>query len=160
MGKIIGIDLGTTNSCVAIMDGKTPKVIENAEGARTTPSVVAIQEDGERLVGQPAKRQAVTNPTNTHAKAMRRVRRVRAASAFPPSTARVMASSTSLLAVVLPEIPPMIGCEQPPQFHPEGDVFVHTRAMLGLLPERSITFQSRSPLWAERQLAATLFRSV
>jgi molecular chaperone DnaK len=65
MSKIIGIDLGTTNSCVAIMDGKTPKVIENAEGARTTPSVVAIQEDGERLVGQPAKRQAVTNPTNT-----------------------------------------------------------------------------------------------
>ncbi|WP_091735772.1 molecular chaperone DnaK [Phenylobacterium immobile] len=65
MSKIIGIDLGTTNSCVAIMDGKTPKVIENAEGVRTTPSVVAFQEDGERLVGQPAKRQAVTNPTNT-----------------------------------------------------------------------------------------------
>jgi molecular chaperone DnaK len=65
MSKIIGIDLGTTNSCVAIMDGKTPKVIENAEGARTTPSVVAIQDDGERLVGQPAKRQAVTNPANT-----------------------------------------------------------------------------------------------
>ena len=65
MSKIIGIDLGTTNSCVAIMDGKTPKVIENAEGARTTPSVVAFQEDGERLVGQPAKRQAVTNPSNT-----------------------------------------------------------------------------------------------
>ncbi|MDP3118532.1 MAG: molecular chaperone DnaK [Phenylobacterium sp.] len=65
MSKIIGIDLGTTNSCVAIMDGKTPKVIENAEGARTTPSVVAILEDGERLVGQPAKRQAVTNPSNT-----------------------------------------------------------------------------------------------
>ena len=65
MSKIIGIDLGTTNSCVAIMDGKTPKVIENAEGARTTPSVVAILDDGERLVGQPAKRQAVTNPGNT-----------------------------------------------------------------------------------------------
>ncbi len=65
MSKIIGIDLGTTNSCVAIMDGKTPKVIENAEGARTTPSVVAIQDDGERLIGQPARRQAVTNPTNT-----------------------------------------------------------------------------------------------
>ena len=65
MSKIIGIDLGTTNSCVAIMDGKTPKVIENAEGARTTPSVVAILDDGERLVGQPAKRQAVTNPSNT-----------------------------------------------------------------------------------------------
>ena len=65
MSKIIGIDLGTTNSCVAIMDGKAPKVIENAEGARTTPSVVAIQDDGERLVGQPAKRQAVTNPSNT-----------------------------------------------------------------------------------------------
>jgi molecular chaperone DnaK len=56
MSKIIGIDLGTTNSCVAIMDGKTPKVIENAEGARTTPSVVAFLEDGERLVGQPARR--------------------------------------------------------------------------------------------------------
>ncbi|ACG76469.1 Heat shock protein Hsp70 [Phenylobacterium zucineum HLK1] len=65
MSKIIGIDLGTTNSCVAIMDGKQPKVIENAEGARTTPSVVAFMEDGERLVGQPARRQAVTNPANT-----------------------------------------------------------------------------------------------
>ena len=65
MSKIIGIDLGTTNSCVAIMDGKSPKVVENAEGARTTPSVVALQDDGERLVGQPAKRQAVTNPSNT-----------------------------------------------------------------------------------------------
>ena len=65
MSKIIGIDLGTTNSCVAIMDSKAPKVIENAEGSRTTPSVVAITEDGERLIGQPAKRQAVTNPTNT-----------------------------------------------------------------------------------------------
>jgi len=65
MSKIIGIDLGTTNSCVAIMDGKAPKVIENAEGVRTTPSVVAFLEDGERLIGQPAKRQAVTNPENT-----------------------------------------------------------------------------------------------
>ena len=65
MGKIIGIDLGTTNSCVAFMEGGTPKVIENAEGARTTPSVVAYQENGERLVGASAKRQAVTNPKNT-----------------------------------------------------------------------------------------------
>ncbi|GJL90651.1 molecular chaperone DnaK [Hyphococcus sp.] len=65
MGKVIGIDLGTTNSCVAVMDGKEPKVIENAEGARTTPSVVAFTEDGERLIGQPARRQAVTNPENT-----------------------------------------------------------------------------------------------
>jgi molecular chaperone DnaK len=65
MSKIIGIDLGTTNSCVAVMDGKEPKVIENAEGARTTPSMVAFTKDGERLVGQPAKRQAVTNPDNT-----------------------------------------------------------------------------------------------
>ena len=65
MSKIIGIDLGTTNSCVAIMDGMQPRVIENAEGARTTPSVVGFQEDGERLIGQPARRQAVTNPTNT-----------------------------------------------------------------------------------------------
>ncbi len=65
MSKIIGIDLGTTNSCVAIMDGKLPKVIENAEGSRTTPSVVGLLDDGERVVGQPAKRQAVTNPTNT-----------------------------------------------------------------------------------------------
>ena len=65
MGKIIGIDLGTTNSCVAIMEGGTPKVIENAEGARTTPSIVAYMEDGEILVGAPAKRQAVTNPKNT-----------------------------------------------------------------------------------------------
>src|SRR5512133_854188 len=65
MGRIIGIDLGTTNSCVAIMEGNTPKVIENSEGARTTPSVVAYQEDGEILVGASAKRQAVTNPKNT-----------------------------------------------------------------------------------------------
>lgn len=65
MAKVIGIDLGTTNSCVAVMDGKDAKVIENAEGARTTPSMVAFSEDGERLVGQPAKRQAVTNPENT-----------------------------------------------------------------------------------------------
>lgn len=65
MSKVIGIDLGTTNSCVAVMDGKDAKVIENAEGARTTPSMVAFTKDGERLVGQPAKRQAVTNPANT-----------------------------------------------------------------------------------------------
>ncbi len=65
MGKIIGIDLGTTNSCVAVMEGDTPKVIENSEGARTTPSVVAFAKDGEILVGQSAKRQAVTNPENT-----------------------------------------------------------------------------------------------
>ena len=65
MGKIIGIDLGTTNSCVAIMEGNTAKVIENAEGARTTPSIIAYQEDGEVLVGASAKRQAVTNPRNT-----------------------------------------------------------------------------------------------
>ncbi len=65
MSKIIGIDLGTTNSCVSVMDGKEPRVIENAEGARTTPSMIAFTKDGERLVGQPAKRQAVTNPENT-----------------------------------------------------------------------------------------------
>ena len=65
MGKVIGIDLGTTNSCIAVMDGSTPKVIENAEGGRTTPSMVAFASGGERLVGQPAKRQAVTNPENT-----------------------------------------------------------------------------------------------
>ncbi|MBK1870940.1 molecular chaperone DnaK [Taklimakanibacter albus] len=65
MGKVIGIDLGTTNSCVSVIEGKLPKVIENAEGARTTPSIVAFNADGEQLVGQPAKRQAVTNPENT-----------------------------------------------------------------------------------------------
>ena len=65
MAKIIGIDLGTTNSCVAVMEGGKPKVIENAEGSRTTPSIVAYMEDGEVLVGAPAKRQAVTNPRNT-----------------------------------------------------------------------------------------------
>jgi molecular chaperone DnaK len=65
MSKVIGIDLGTTNSCVAVMDGTTPKVLENAEGARTTPSIVAFSGEGERLVGQPAKRQAVTNPEKT-----------------------------------------------------------------------------------------------
>ena len=65
MGKIIGIDLGTTNSCVAVMESGQAKVVENAEGARTTPSIVAYAEDGEVLVGVPAKRQAVTNPRNT-----------------------------------------------------------------------------------------------
>ncbi len=65
MAKVIGIDLGTTNSCVAVMEGSTPKVIENSEGARTTPSIVAFTDEGERLVGQPAKRQAVTNPERT-----------------------------------------------------------------------------------------------
>ena len=65
MAKVIGIDLGTTNSCVAVMDGKEAKVIENAEGARTTPSMVAFSESKEKLVGQSAKRQAVTNPENT-----------------------------------------------------------------------------------------------
>ena len=65
MGKTIGIDLGTTNSCMAVLEGGEPTVIENAEGARTTPSVVAFTEGGERLVGAPAKRQAVTNPENT-----------------------------------------------------------------------------------------------
>jgi molecular chaperone DnaK len=65
MSKVIGIDLGTTDSCVAILDGATPKVIENAEGVRTTPSMVAVSENGESLAGQPARRQAVTNPENT-----------------------------------------------------------------------------------------------
>src|SRR5271167_2192225 len=65
MAKVIGIDLGTTNSCVAVMEGKSAKVIENSEGMRTTPSMVAFADSGERLVGQAAKRQAVTNPTNT-----------------------------------------------------------------------------------------------
>ena len=65
MSKVIGVDLGTTNSCVAIMEGGTARVIENAEGARTTPSMVAFTEEQERLVGQSAKRQAVTNPENT-----------------------------------------------------------------------------------------------
>ena len=65
MGKIIGIDLGTTNSCVALLEGDKPKVIENAEGDRTTPSIVAFTDDNEILVGQSAKRQAVTNPKNT-----------------------------------------------------------------------------------------------
>src|SRR5476651_2344244 len=65
MAKVIGIDLGTTNSCVAVMEGTTPKVIENSEGRNTTPSIVAFTDDGERLVGQPAKRQGVSNPERT-----------------------------------------------------------------------------------------------
>ena len=65
MGKVIGIDLGTTNSCVAVMEGGEPVVIPNQEGGRTTPSVVAFQDNGEKLVGQIAKRQAIKNPTNT-----------------------------------------------------------------------------------------------
>ena len=65
MSKIIGIDLGTTNSCVSVMEGNEPIVIQNSEGTRTTPSVVAFLENGERLIGQPAKRQAITNPEKT-----------------------------------------------------------------------------------------------
>ena len=65
MGKIIGIDLGTTNSCVAVMEGNEPAVIINSEGKRTTPSIVAFAENGERKIGDPAKRQAITNPTKT-----------------------------------------------------------------------------------------------
>ena len=65
MAKVIGIDLGTTNSCVAVMEGGKPRVLENAEGMNTTPSIVAFTSDGEKLVGLPAKRQAVTNPLNT-----------------------------------------------------------------------------------------------
>src|SRR6187431_3585363 len=65
MAKILGIDLGTTNSCMSVMDGQEPLVLENSEGARTTPSVVAFTKSGERIVGQAAKRQAVTNPRNT-----------------------------------------------------------------------------------------------
>src|SRR4029078_3840270 len=65
MARVIGIDLGTTNSCVAVMEGKSPKVIENAEGARTTPSIVAFTDDGERLVARPARRRAFTNPQKT-----------------------------------------------------------------------------------------------
>ncbi|MER3329664.1 MAG: Hsp70 family protein, partial [Candidatus Kapaibacterium sp.] len=65
MGKIIGIDLGTTNSCVSVMEGGSPEVITNAEGSRTTPSMVAFTKNGDRLVGQAAKRQSVTNPHNT-----------------------------------------------------------------------------------------------
>ena len=65
MGKIIGIDLGTTNSCVAVMEGNEPVVIANSEGARTTPSIVAFLDNGEKKVGAPAKRQAITNPKNT-----------------------------------------------------------------------------------------------
>ena len=75
MGKIIGIDLGTTNSCVAIMEGGKPRVIENSEGDRTTPSIVAYTKDGEVLVGASAKRQAVTNPENTVYAVKRRIGR-------------------------------------------------------------------------------------
>jgi len=64
-GHVIGIDLGTTNSCVSLMEGKSPRVLENSEGARTTPSVIAFTSDGERIVGTPARRQAVTNSENT-----------------------------------------------------------------------------------------------
>ena len=73
MGKIIGIDLGTTNSAVAVMEGGEPTVITNAEGARTTPSVVAFNKDGERIVGQMAKRQAITNPDRTVASILARI---------------------------------------------------------------------------------------
>ncbi len=78
MAKIIGIDLGTTNSCVAVMEGGSPTVITNSEGGRTTPSVVAFTKDGETLIGQPAKRQAVTNPENTISSSKRFIGRMHA----------------------------------------------------------------------------------
>ena len=84
MAKIIGIDLGTTNSCVAVMEGGEPVVIPNSEGARTTPSVVAFTKEGERLVGQIAKRQAITNPDRT----ISSIKREMAATSRHPSTAR------------------------------------------------------------------------
>jgi molecular chaperone DnaK len=87
MARIIGIDLGTTNSCVAIIEGDSPKVIENAEGARTTPSIIAYMEDGEITVGAPAKRQAVTNPKNTLYAVKRLFVQRRAAKAVNAATA-------------------------------------------------------------------------
>jgi len=89
MGKIIGIDLGTTNSCVAVMEGNTTKVIENSEGARTTPSIIAYQEDGEVLVGASAKRQAVTNPRNTLYAVKRLIGRKFTSNCFSPSTSAI-----------------------------------------------------------------------
>ncbi len=95
MGKIIGIDLGTTNSCVAIMDGTTPRVLENAEGDRTTPSIIAYTQDGETLVGQPAKRQAVIEGV------------VRSPSAFS-STRGVVPSIIATQELVVPRSIPII----------------------------------------------------
>ena len=88
MSKIIGIDLGTTNSCVAVMEGGKPTVIANAEGARTTPSVVAFTKTGERLVGEPAKRQAVTNADRTIASIKRHMGRHRRKEIFPSGNFR------------------------------------------------------------------------
>ena len=96
MAKVIGIDLGTTNSCVSVMEGSAPKVIENAEGARTTPSQVAFARDGERLVGQPAKRQAVTNPENT----VFAVKRLIGRRFDDPRTCRRMAKTASRIKIV------------------------------------------------------------
>ena len=87
MAKAIGIDLGTTNSCVAVMEGNKAKVIENAEGGRTTPSMVAFTDDGEILVGQPAKRQSITNPENTIYAIKRLIGRRRAAPINHPAQA-------------------------------------------------------------------------
>ena len=93
MGKIIGIDLGTTNSCVAVMEGGEPKVIPNEEGGRTTPSIVAFTKSGERLVGQVAKRQAITNPDRT----IRTRHTARATCSPPGSPASPSAPRRSLL---------------------------------------------------------------
>jgi len=102
MGKIIGIDLGTTNSAVAIMEAGSPKVLENAEGARTTPSIVAESKTGERLAGLLAKRQGVTNPKNT----IYQIKRFVSSFSFRAPTTFVI--STSETSATLPDSPPVI----------------------------------------------------
>ena len=107
MAKVIGIDLGTTNSCISIMDGKDPKVIENAEGSRTTPSIISFGSENDKLVGQPAKRQGVTNPENTFFAIKRLIGR-----SFDCLNGELFHSSNFLSIAALEDI--LVFCHLPP----------------------------------------------
>lgn len=117
MGKVIGIDLGTTNSCIALMEGKDVRIIENAEGTRTTPSMVAFTDSSERLVGQAAKRQAVTNPENTLFAIKRLIGRRHNDPALSASSHPCLIKLSSLIRA-MPGLRPAVKLTRPSKFPP------------------------------------------